>query len=803
VSRVYLVNDARGARRVEALPVSLGGAAVADIVLNGVPAERLIGYIALSDGHAFLQPVVTDGTLLHNQRRVSESVWLKSGDQVRVGDAVLHWTVEGDLVHVDVHAYQPSPSGSLAGSTPVTPPPGSRPPLPEPPIAPSPGRHHRWRYALGAALALLVLGAVFVLVATPVTIQITPSPATQRLAGFPPPVTLGERQLVWPGRYRVRATRPGYQALDEIVDIPRGGFHSVELSLRELPGEVTVQVRPPRPFRLQVDGLPVPVDNRGVALIERGRHQLRVEADRYLPVEQSFAIEGLGKAQQLSVVLEPAWAVVHIDSQPGGADVQVDGEPLGNTPLEVELLQGERTLRLSRDRYKPLILQQTVVAGVALALDSLVLEPADGQVVLDSVPQAVTVLVDGEYRGTTPLELSLSSTVDHRLQLAKPGYETLEHNLRLEPQQQRALTLKLAAEYGTVFVSSVPADAQLRVDGKAVGRATRRLRLPTRSHRLEIYQPGYLSQVLEVTPRAGVSQNLDVVLKTAEQARQAAVAEIIRTRQGQRLRLVRPAGPFRVGASRREPGRRANESVRLVQLTRPFYFGEKEVTNAEYRAFRPAHRSGSAEGASLDEPRQPVVNVGWDDAARYCNWLSEQEGLPAAYAETGGRMELIRPLTRGYRLPTEVEWAYVARVPGQGEAARYPWQGNYPPTQVVANFADARIGDALAQTVPNYDDRFRVSAPVGSFAAYPPGFYDLAGNVAEWMSDYYSVYPGQSERLVKDPAGPVRGEHHLVRGSSWRHGNITELRLSYRDYSREPRDDLGFRLARYVDGEGG
>jgi hypothetical protein len=71
------------------------------------------------------------------------------------------------------------------------------------------------------------------------------------------------------------------------------------------------------------------------------------------------------------------------------------------------------------------------------------------------------------------------------------------------------------------------------------------------------------------------------------------------------------------------------------------------------------------------------------------------------------------------------------------------------------------------------------------------------------MSDYYSVYPGQSERLVKDPAGPVRGEHHLVRGSSWRHGNITELRLSYRDYSREPRDDLGFRLARYVDGEGG
>jgi formylglycine-generating enzyme required for sulfatase activity len=136
---------------------------------------------------------------------------------------------------------------------------------------------------------------------------------------------------------------------------------------------------------------------------------------------------------------------------------------------------------------------------------------------------------------------------------------------------------------------------------------------------------------------------------------------------------------------------------------------------------------------------------------------------------------------------------------GRSEPARYPWEGNFPPTQVVANFADARISDTLAQTVPNYDDQFRVSAPVGSFAAYPPGFYDLAGNVAEWMTDYYAIYPGQADRLVKDPLGPANGEHHVVRGSSWRHGNITELRLSYRDYSREPRPDLGFRLARYLE----
>lgn len=75
---------------------------------------------------------------------------------------------------------------------------------------------------------------------------------------------------------------------------------------------------------------------------------------------------------------------------------------------------------------------------------------------------------------------------------------------------------------------------------------------------------------------------------------------------------------------------------------------------------------------------------------------------------------------------------------------------------------------------------------------------DLGGNVAEWVHDRYAVYPGVAEQLVTDPTGPETGEHHVVRGASWRFGSITELRLSYRDYSRSARDDLGFRVARYA-----
>jgi len=73
---------------------------------------------------------------------------------------------------------------------------------------------------------------------------------------------------------------------------------------------------------------------------------------------------------------------------------------------------------------------------------------------------------------------------------------------------------------------------------------------------------------------------------------------------------------------RREAGRRANEAQRPVRLERRFYVALREVTNAEFRAFRPGHRSGFILQQTLDLDRQPVVSVSWQDAAAYCNWLS-------------------------------------------------------------------------------------------------------------------------------------------------------------------------------------
>ena len=99
--------------------------------------------------------------------------------------------------------------------------------------------------------------------------------------------------------------------------------------------------------------------------------------------------------------------------------------------------------------------------------------------------------------------------------------------------------------------------------------------------------------------------------------------------------------------------------------------------------------------------------------------------------------------------------------------------------------------------IPDYTDGFPVTAPVGSFMASLRGIYDLGGNVSEWINDYYVAAPAQNG-VAQDPLGPREGETHVVRGSNWGHAAETELRLAYRDFGKEGRDDIGFRIARYA-----
>jgi formylglycine-generating enzyme required for sulfatase activity len=405
---------------------------------------------------------------------------------------------------------------------------------------------------------------------------------------------------------------------------------------------------------------------------------------------------------------------------------------------------------------------------------------------------------------------------------SRDGYEPATSQLAVGAGERREVQLTLAPIFGEITVIAEPASAEVFANGRSVGKAGQAIRLPAARTEIEVRLAGFRPQRTAVTPRPGLPQVINVRLEegrgspepvTAAAATAGAAASVAaggaaagpakavtattRTKSGAELRLLGPAS-FTMGSPRRESGRRANESQRAVELRRRFYLSEREVTNAEFKQFRPQHRSGFVGQNSLELERQPVVNVTWQEAAEYCNWLSQQEGLPAAYQSQGGRLAPVQPATTGYRMATEAEWEWAARANRDGTLRKYPWGDALPVPAGAGNFGDRSAQPLLQTFLADLDDGHAATANTGSFAANPLGLYDLGGNVSEWTTDLYTVQPA-STAVAVDPLSAAPGNMHVIRGSSWRHATVTELRAAFRDSGDGRRDDVGLRIARYAE----
>jgi formylglycine-generating enzyme required for sulfatase activity len=204
------------------------------------------------------------------------------------------------------------------------------------------------------------------------------------------------------------------------------------------------------------------------------------------------------------------------------------------------------------------------------------------------------------------------------------------------------------------------------------------------------------------------------------------------TRQGQTLVIVRRPGEFRMGEEKERHRRR---------IDRTFAIASTEVTLEQFLRFRKDHRYEKEYAPTTD---CPVNSVSWYDAAAYCNWLSEQEGIPrdqwCYLANAAGRyaegMKLAPDFLQrtGYRLPTEAEWEYACRA-GATTSRHF-------------GIADAMLGN-YAWYVPNSNGR---AHPVGTKKPNDFGLFDMYGNAAEWCQDAFAPYPPASGKApIEDP----------------------------------------------------
>jgi len=660
----------------------------------------------------------------------------------------------------------------------------------------------RWPHFLIAGF-LLVAGMAgwFVLTAKSVSVQASPISATvEVLSGFH--VQLGQRYLMRPGEYEIRVNQEGYYEDARTLAVTDAPAQDFPIELRELPGVVSFSVTGASG---ELSGAMVSLGE--VALgrtplrnieIDPGQYVLTISAERYQPNTQTITIPGRQVESEFDISLSQAWAEISFVSTPPGAEVMVDGQVLGLTPYTAEVLEGEHELTLKLASHKAWQDELAVVAGRDLQLPSVTLARADGLVFIRSQPSGANVTINGEFRGQTPVELALPPGRTHELTLFRSGFNSASRRIETRPNEEQDITVPLVPITSTVKIIASPSDAELYVDGDFKGVATQTLELIAASQIIEIRQQGYVPYTGSFTSRPGLEQELRINLLSLEEARLEAIQPVITTVAGQSLTLLYP-GQFTMGASRREPGRRANEDLREVRLERPFYLSANEVSNAQFKRFRPDHSSGVLQGRTLDLDNQPVIQVTWTDAALYCNWLSEQEGLALFYELEGDEVVGFNSEATGYRMPTEAEWEWAARTDGNGNSLRYPWGEQMPPPTGAGNFADASVRGFMGAYISGYDDTFMGTAPVAQFPVNSHGMYDMAGNVSEWVHDYYGTMITLGTSVEIDPMGTTEGAYHTIKGSSWAHSGITELRLSYRDFADTARDDLGFRIARYLE----
>ena len=234
-----------------------------------------------------------------------------------------------------------------------------------------------------------------------------------------------------------------------------------------------------------------------------------------------------------------------------------------------------------------------------------------------------------------------------------------------------------------------------------------------------------------------------------------------------------PGGSFQMGST----DDHWEQPVHTVVLT-PYWIDQTEVTNRMYALFvsagaclppstsRSYTRDRYYGNASYDD--YPVIWVSRESAAIYCAWA-------------------------GRRLPTEAEWEYAA---GGSEEYIYPWGNTFDGN--VVNSCDTNCPQTWA--VRGINDGYGDTAPVGTYpdGASPFGALDMAGNVEEWVADWWGRYPSTSQEDPQGPSEPSSGEFYVLRGGSWALGErfITTTSRENNDPASVNQFFVGFRCAR-------
>ncbi|MDD5225233.1 MAG: formylglycine-generating enzyme family protein [bacterium] len=486
----------------------------------------------------------------------------------------------------------------------------------------------------------------------------------------------------------------------------------------------------------------------------------------------------LAKVADKLRVQSQGFGALEINTRPDKCRIFIDSEDCGFSPRIIESIPaGARTVVLARDGYVTASVEVNIEKGKKLVLDKT-LDPQTGSILLNvgnnslAIEQEKTsVYLDDNYIGVMPragkiLKIENVLIGQHKLRIEHPDYEPVEDSIEVRNRATEEATLKLQGKPGKILIASTPLRARVFLDGTRRGETPYAGNLSPGRHRIRVDLPGYQPKDLEIEIRPNRPQSVSLELEALAQGQQAATAG--------RMVLI-PAGDFMMGCN--EDFDRQCESdehpYHRIYLD-SFLIDKFLVTIAEYHECVAAgkcsapDRGGYCNWEKDGRDDHPVNCVDWRQAEAYCHW-------------------------KGERLPTEAEWEKAAR---GTEGLIYPWGNDFDCQS--QDQEESRL-KSLSVLGGKDRDRFEDTTPVSCFISglSPYGLFDMAGNVWEWIRDWYG------EKYYRDspsrnPQGPPLGTMRVVRGGSW----YNSIPANFRSSNRNAQDWLsrrafiGFRCAR-------
>jgi len=631
---------------------------------------------------------------------------------------------------------------------------------------------------------------IFVLMRV-VSVEVLPDDASQTAVidmekgvGF----TVGRKVYAFSSSILLNVSATGFAERSLEISPDHSGHIQVELS--ELPGTLrAVSNAGHDEVRWMIDGRLMAVSGELTIDLEPGTYSLAVDSPYHEP-KMIEVVLTRGEEKRISAELTPVTGHMDINSVPEGMPVMIGGEMKGVTPLSGDYAGGRYNVEIVTPDYETVTDQIEITNRSPEATRNYRLQLKKAYVDFDLKPTGGDLLVNG--RQVDPASpVAINAAVSNTIRYTKAGYYPESRSITLTAGETTQFAFTLRAEMGRVEINSSPV-ADVLINGKPAGKTPLGVSLQAVRHQVTLSRKGYRSVTKALLPSSKKTTAVSVKLQDEQSAKLAEARKSYKNNIGMEFKLFTPS-QFRMGAARHEKGQRANEFLRDVELQKPFYAGLKEVTVGQYSRFRKP--SGSSHTGDY-----PVTSISWLDAAAFCNWLSTREKLKPFYVIRSGQLTGVNETSDGYRLLTEAEWEWLARKAGRKQQTIFTWGNEFVVPPASGNIADEAARNTVKIFVANYNDGYEKIAPVGSFAPDTAGLYDLTGNVSEWVHDYYSLVPPAKQTRETDPLGDDKGTNHVIKGSSWRSGTLTELRASFRDGAVNGREDTGFRVARYLYG---